>query len=86
MFRMVGLHSPTQLERIFDRYCESCGANGGSGLGLTIAKAGIESHGGRIDARSQVGRGTRFRVTLPVCPFSSSLSEPPARLPAMSRA
>ena len=38
---------------------------GGSGLGLTIAKAIVEAHGGRIGVSSEPGRGTVFTVTLP---------------------
>lgn len=55
-----------QLDHIFDRYYQGRGARGGSGLGLAIARAGVEAHGGRIDVHSREGRGTRFRVTLPV--------------------
>ena len=39
----------------------------GTGLGMTIAKRVVDMHGGRIDATSQVGRGTTFRVVLPGC-------------------
>ncbi|MBM3271314.1 MAG: HAMP domain-containing histidine kinase [Candidatus Sericytochromatia bacterium] len=38
---------------------------GGTGLGLTIARAVIEAHGGRIGASSEVGRGTTVWFTLP---------------------
>jgi signal transduction histidine kinase len=61
-----------QLERIFDRYYQSRGTTRGSGLGLTIAKAGVENHGGRIEARSRIGHGTRVRVTLPGRSVSSA--------------
>ena len=37
----------------------------GLGLGLSVAKAFIEMHGGRITVDSEVGRGTTFTITLP---------------------
>jgi signal transduction histidine kinase len=38
----------------------------GSGLGLAIVRKIIDAHDGQIDLTSTPGRGTRFRVTLPV--------------------
>lgn len=38
----------------------------GSGLGLPIVRKIVDAHDGRIDVSSEPGRGTRFRVTLPV--------------------
>lgn len=67
---------PEQLERIFDRYYQTRVATGGLGLGLAIACAGVENHGGRIDVQSRVGRGTRFCVVLPLTPGGGHASEP----------
>ncbi|MGH7449504.1 MAG: sensor histidine kinase, partial [Longimicrobiales bacterium] len=55
-----------QLDHIFEKYHQGRGATGGAGLGLAIAKAGVEAHGGRIDVTSRVKHGTRCRVSLPL--------------------
>ena len=58
-----------ELPRIFDRLYRSSDAVRqqvpGAGLGLTIAQAIVEAHGGRIAASSEVGAGTTVRVELP---------------------
>ena len=67
----IGL-APEHLSHIFDRFyrvdkSRSRQAGGGSGIGLTIARALVEAHGGRIWAESTgEGRGSTFAVTLPV--------------------
>jgi signal transduction histidine kinase len=43
----------------------------GSGLGLAIVRKIVDAHDGRIDVNSSAGRGTRFRVTIPVTSASS---------------
>lgn len=42
----------------------------GIGLGLYTCREIVETHGGRLDVKSEVGAGTRFRVVLPSQPFS----------------
>lgn len=39
--------------------------NEGTGIGLTLAKAFVEIHGGNIQVNSQVGKGSEFIITLP---------------------
>jgi two-component system phosphate regulon sensor histidine kinase PhoR len=39
---------------------------GGTGLGLSLVKAIVDSHHGKVELESQLGRGTTVRVRLPV--------------------
>jgi signal transduction histidine kinase/DNA-binding NarL/FixJ family response regulator len=56
-----------ELPRVFDRFWQSRTAKkGGAGLGLGIAKAIVEAHGGTIWAESRVGEGSAFRFSLPI--------------------
>ena len=58
------------LPNIFERFYRvdksRARAMGGSGLGLTIAKRLVEAHGGKIEAQSELGRGSRFSFTVPI--------------------
>ena len=53
------------LPHIFDAYRQAHHARGGTGLGLTIVRAVVDAHGGRVTAESQEGKGSRFTVLLP---------------------
>ncbi len=59
--------SATDLPRIFERFYtgDRARATRGSGLGLAIARHAIELQGGRIEAESEPGSGTRVRIWLP---------------------
>jgi len=63
-----GMGIPKQYhERIFDRFFRVPKANGvkGSGLGLSIVKQIVESHGGRVWVESEAGKGAAFFFSLP---------------------
>jgi two-component system NtrC family sensor kinase len=57
---------PENLENIFDPFYTTKSAGSGTGLGLSIVYSIIRSHGGTIEARSEVGQGTTFSICLPV--------------------
>jgi signal transduction histidine kinase len=59
---------PDQLQKVFDRFQQLAGAKKGTGLGLTIARALVEQHHGRIWVESELGRGTTFHFELPAIP------------------
>ena len=58
-----------EVDKVFDRLFRASSASEmhvqGTGLGLTIAKAIVDEHGGTIGASSREGVGTSFRVILP---------------------
>jgi signal transduction histidine kinase/CheY-like chemotaxis protein len=66
-----------QLPHLFDRFWQGAkGDRRGAGLGLTICRAIVEAHGGRIWAESQRGEGTTVYFTLPKRERSPKTSAP----------
>ena len=65
-----GLGVPEEeLETIFQPFRRSSGARGeipGVGLGLSVARRLVRAHGGDIEVESELGRGSTFRVVLPL--------------------
>lgn len=65
----VGI-APEHLNRLFEKFFRIKSGLGrhvvGTGLGLPIARAIVESHGGRIWAESAVGQGTALFFTIPI--------------------
>lgn len=65
-----------QINRIFEPFFTT--KEKGSGLGLMIVQRIVRAHGGRIELESQVGRGTTFRIWLPLHERKPRLLEAPA--------
>ncbi|WP_438445354.1 sensor histidine kinase [Gorillibacterium sp. sgz5001074] len=58
---------PEELPRVFERFYKgrSASPGGGTGIGLSLAKAIVEQHGGFLSVRSTPGAGSVFTATLP---------------------
>lgn len=63
----IGISEEDQ-QRIFTKYFRAASASGfkGTGLGLTISKAIVEAHGGTIEVSSTEGKGSCFKILLPI--------------------
>jgi PAS domain S-box-containing protein len=71
----VGM-TPDQMQRIFNAFTQADASTtrrfGGTGLGLRISKSLANMLGGDITARSEIGKGSTFRITLPLPAEDSS--------------
>lgn len=61
--------TPAELERVFDRFYRTdpsrSSATGGYGIGLSVAKAIVTAHGGKIQADTQTGHDFRITASFP---------------------
>ena len=64
------------LEHIFEPFFSTKEVGKGTGLGLSMSKGAIESHGGTIEVDSTVGKGTVFRIYLPLVATESKVEAP----------
>jgi two-component system, NtrC family, sensor kinase len=58
--------APEQLPHIFDPFYTTKSAGHGTGLGLSVCDRVVKRHNGRIQIKSEVGKGTEITVTLPI--------------------
>ncbi len=63
---------PDEMDRLFHRFVRASNARTsgrpGTGLGLSVVKAIVELHGGRVTVASELGQGTTFSIYLPAGP------------------
>ena len=60
--------APNEISKIFERFyrIDRTRAKGSSGLGLSIVKNVIDLHGGKIEVKSEPGKGSSFIIHLPI--------------------
>ncbi|HPO13571.1 MAG TPA: ATP-binding protein [Candidatus Hydrogenedentes bacterium] len=69
--------SPDVLQRVFVPFFTTKDVGQGTGLGLPVVHGIVTSHEGTILIRSEVGKGTRFEIRLPVAPSTETVEENP---------
>lgn len=58
--------APENLKKIYDPFFTTKSVGSGTGLGLAVTYGIVQEHSGTIEAHSEVGSGTSFRLTFPV--------------------
>jgi signal transduction histidine kinase len=67
IFRDTGAGIPSEnLSRLFEPFFTTKRKGKGVGLGLSVAYGIVQEHGGAIDVKSKVGKGTTFKIEFPM--------------------
>lgn len=74
----VGI-APEEIDKIFDKFYRSGDVQTapGAGLGLYLVQRIVHEHGGEVDVVSETGKGSRFRVRLPLTNISGRENQTP---------
>ncbi|MDD3238291.1 MAG: ATP-binding protein [Candidatus Gastranaerophilales bacterium] len=67
--------SPDTMHKMFDPFFTTKPVGKGTGLGMSISYKVIKNHKGNIDVSSEVGKGTKFIITLPIDQPKDSVDE-----------
>ena len=68
--------SPEDIDKVFDPFFTTRGADGGTGLGLSVCQGIIERHGGKLWVESELGRGASFQIELPAIQQETATDAP----------
>ena len=73
--------APEHLQKIFDPFFTTKPVGKGTGLGLSLSYGIVQKHHGRIEVQSEAGKGTAFRVWLPIVQPPETSASPATRMP-----
>lgn len=73
--------SEAHLPHIFEPFCSTKARDQGTGLGLAIVARIVDAHKGTLHVQSEPGRGTCFRLELPLAPARAAVRPMPQPLP-----